>query len=206
MRVNHASDIVPGTVNRAVNHIPCFVDAVVQLAKIRLTQNVSIYVDFDEAGGRDLFIEHSVGVDQESALLIGHRCGDVVGHHVRHLIVRNQPIARREIDPGFPLHCRHLVFHGRQGPRGRVRHEKSFRLHRISALLDERLSHTTLSENLRCLAAEVAGQTAPPVSAATFGDALRAGLRSGSRSQPITLVQKTGARSTTTLKEAGIKH
>ena len=94
-----------------MDHISRFVDPVVELSEVRFAQNVAVHIDLDEAGRGDLFVKHPIRVDQERALLARHRGRDVIGHHVRHVVVRDKPIACSEIHPGFPFGWRHLVLH-----------------------------------------------------------------------------------------------
>ena len=97
--------------NGTVDDVTCFVDAVIQITKIGLVQNVAMDVNFDQARGGNLFIHHAVGVDQKSAFLAGHTARDVIGHHVGHAINIHQAITRRQVDTGLPLLWRAAMLH-----------------------------------------------------------------------------------------------
>jgi hypothetical protein len=120
--MDHAGDVMSCSMDRAVDHIPGFVDAVVQLSEVGLAQYVAVHIDLDQAGRGDFFVEHPVRIDQERVVLPRYRRRDVIGHHVRHVVVRDQAIARSEVHPGFPLGWRNLVFHRTQREMGHPGH------------------------------------------------------------------------------------
>ena len=75
-------DVGPRRVNRAVNNVTSLVHAIFQRAEIGRAEDRPIEVELDEAGRRDLLIQHAVRIDQKSAFFVRHARGYVVGHHV----------------------------------------------------------------------------------------------------------------------------
>jgi hypothetical protein len=79
---------------------PGDVDAV---AVIRLQHRAAVDVDRDQARCRDLVVEHPVRIDQ---VVLGRRRNaraDVVVGEIGHAVERDQPVARRKVDPARPL-------------------------------------------------------------------------------------------------------
>ena len=101
--VDDAVHLGASLVHRTVDHIAGFVDAVVQVAKVGLGQDVAIVVNFDEARRGDFFVHHAVGVDEKSTVFAGHARRDVVGHHVGHAVDGHQAVTSRQIHPRLPL-------------------------------------------------------------------------------------------------------
>jgi hypothetical protein len=110
--VDDAVDVRLGLVEGAVDDEARLVDAVVQLAEVRLGQDVAVVVDLDQARGGDFLVQHAVGVDEEGALLARHPRRDVVGDHVRHFVERHQPVAGGKVDAGDPFRFGAVHFHG----------------------------------------------------------------------------------------------
>ena len=81
MGVDHAGDVGPAAVHRAVDHEAGVVDAV---AGARVLHHVAVEVDLHQARRGDLVVGHAVGVDQEVAFLAGHARRDVVVDEVVH--------------------------------------------------------------------------------------------------------------------------
>src|SRR4051812_24595826 len=81
---------------------------------VRRLDIVAVAVDLDQRGGGDLVVEHAEPVDQEMLLPAGYARGDAGVDQVGPAEQIDQPIARREIDPGAPFglaeprsrHCR----------------------------------------------------------------------------------------------------
>ena len=86
MCVNHAANVRAAVMDRAVNHRPCFVYAVVQRPKVRLAQDIAVMVNFKQTGCRDFFVHHAIGINKIGALLARDASRDVVGDHVGHAI------------------------------------------------------------------------------------------------------------------------
>jgi len=79
--------------DRAVNHIPGFVDVVVGL---RFPENLAVDMDFDQALGGDLLIEKAVKIEQDDIVFAGNTRGDVVIDEVGHAVYIDQAIASGE--------------------------------------------------------------------------------------------------------------
>ena len=97
--VQHAGNVRPRLVDRAVDHIAGVVDAVVGVG---LADDVAVDIDLDQARRGDLLVEQPVEIDQQ-VLGAGNARRDVVVDQVGHAVGIDQPVAGREIDPGLPL-------------------------------------------------------------------------------------------------------
>ena len=98
--VQHAGDIRPRLVDRAVDHVARLVDAVVGVG---LPDDLALDVDLHQARGGDLLVEQAVEVDQQVVLGARDARGDVVVDEVGHPVRVDQPVAGGEIDPRLPL-------------------------------------------------------------------------------------------------------
>ncbi len=121
MGVQHASDVLPRLVDRAVNHIARDIDAVIGVG---LGNDVALDIDLDQARCRDLLVKQPVEIDQQM-VGAGNARGDVVIDQVGHGIGVDQAIAGGEIEPGLPFLLRYVVadrleiccvIHGRFSP------------------------------------------------------------------------------------------
>src|SRR5437764_1445148 len=72
MGVQHAGDIRARLVDRTVDYVARFVDAVVGL---RFPNDLALDIDFGEARCRDFLVEHGVKVDQQVVLAARYACG-----------------------------------------------------------------------------------------------------------------------------------
>ncbi len=120
VRVDHAVHVMARGVHRAVDHVAGLVDAVVHVAKVRLGQDGAVQVHLDQAGRRDLFVHHPVGVDEERVVFARHAGRDVVGHHVGHAVKLDQPVTGGQIDTGLPFLVGTVRPHGSNGKRARA--------------------------------------------------------------------------------------
>ena len=100
MGVQHAGDVRARLVDRTVDHVARFVDAVVGL---RFPNDLALDIDFGEARCRDFLVEHAVKVDQQVVLAARDARGDVVVDQVGHGILVEQAIAGGEIDARLPF-------------------------------------------------------------------------------------------------------
>ncbi len=99
--VQHACDLRPRLVDRAVDHVAGLVDAVVGVG---LPDDLALDVDLHQARGGDLLVEQAVEIDQQVILGAGNARGDVVVDQVGHPVRVDQPVAGGEIDaaPAIP--------------------------------------------------------------------------------------------------------
>ena len=103
--VQHALHFGPRLVDRAVDHVAGFVDAVVGVG---LPDDVALYVDLDQARGGDLLVDHAVEVDEEMILRARDARRDVIVDQVGHAVLVDQAIAGGEIDACLPFFRRDL--------------------------------------------------------------------------------------------------
>jgi hypothetical protein len=100
MGVQHAGDVRPRLVDRAVDHVTRFVDAVVG---VRLPDDRALEVDLHQARGRDLLVQHTVEVDQQVVLAAGNARGDVIVDEVGHCVLVDQAITGGKINARLPF-------------------------------------------------------------------------------------------------------
>ena len=74
-----------------------------------LQHGIAVEIDLDQARGRDLLVQHAVGIDEDVVLGLGHARGDVVVDEVGHAVERHQPVAGGQIDARLPFLGRHLL-------------------------------------------------------------------------------------------------
>src|SRR4051812_25483513 len=104
--VQHAFDLRPRLVDRAVDHVAGLVDAVVGVG---LGDDLALDVDLDQARRGDLLIKETIEIDQQ-VFGAGNARRDVVVDQVGHLVLIDQPVAGGELDPSLPFLRRNLVF------------------------------------------------------------------------------------------------
>ncbi len=104
MDVDDALDIRAGLVDRGVQVEARDIDVV---AVVRLQQRMPLHVDLHQARGRDLVVQHSVGIDQIGLALPRDARADMVVDQVGHAVRRDQTIACGQIDARLPLLDRH---------------------------------------------------------------------------------------------------
>jgi hypothetical protein len=106
MGMEHAGDVRPRLVDRAVDHVTRFVDAVVGVG---LPDDLALDVDLHQARRRDLLVEHAVEVDEQVILAAGDARRDVVVDEVGHPVFVHEAIAGGEVDARLPFLGRNLA-------------------------------------------------------------------------------------------------
>ena len=88
-----------------MNDVAGLIDPVVG----RIEEDVALDVDLDQARGCVLVEEHAIGVYQELILRLRDPGRDMAGDHLRHAELRDQSVARRQVDTRFPLFGAHQL-------------------------------------------------------------------------------------------------
>jgi hypothetical protein len=99
VRVDHAIDLVPRAVDRAVDDEARLVDVVLG----RVEQDLAVQVELDETRGVHLLVEHAVGIDEEGVVFARHAGRDVVGDHLVHAVQMDKAVGGGEIDALRPF-------------------------------------------------------------------------------------------------------
>jgi hypothetical protein len=106
MRVDDTLNVRPRLVDRAVNDIAGFVDAVVGVGRC---QNLAFDRHLHQVGGGDFLVQQPVEIDQQMILGAGNARGDVVVDQVGHAELVDQPVTGGKIDARLPFLRRNLV-------------------------------------------------------------------------------------------------
>ena len=100
VQVDDALDVRPVGVDGGVQDEAGDVDAEVGGARLH---DGALHVDLDQAGGRDLVVEHAEGVDEEMLRVLADAEGDVVVHVLRPAVHVHQAVGGRQLAPQLLL-------------------------------------------------------------------------------------------------------
>ena len=107
MGVDDAGDLRAGLMDRARDRKAAAIDRVLGGLDI-----VTVGVELDQRGGGDLLVQETIGVDQEMLVRPRDARGDPGVDQVRPAKPVDEPIARRQFDPGLPFGLGHaLLWH-----------------------------------------------------------------------------------------------
>src|SRR5215468_3078801 len=106
MSVQHTLHLGPCLVDRAMDHIARYVDAVVGVG---LPDDIAFNVDLDQARGRNLPVKEAVEIDQQMVGRARNARGDMIVDQIGHAVAVDQAIAGGEIEPRPPFLRRDLI-------------------------------------------------------------------------------------------------